>query len=696
MAAAAGVLARREAAAGPPEPPRAEAPKKPTDPDRAARVVIVRGRVLGPGGEAVAGAHLFSPHLRKEQPQTEEDTVLTRRGTTDGEGRFELELPRADVRPDLGTTLIASAPGFGVDWAELPKGGPPAELTLRLVKDQPIDGQVRSTEGKPLAGVQVRVSALFTTSEGRLDPFLSAWERDWNVAQQRATRRVYLPPGEVLSVKPTGADGRFRIAGVGSERVALLSLSGPGIARATLHVVGRAGFDPGPSNRAAQESVPAPLRRLGQPHLLYGPSFTHVAAPERLVQGTVREAGSGTPLAGITVWCNAGSGDTVQAVTDKQGRYRLGGLPKMREYLVHAEPTEKGAWLRAGARLQDVQGLDPIVADFEMARGVVVTGRVIDRTTGKGVQGGVRFVPLADNKYFGKKPGYDSYRTERLMTPTDAEGRFRLTVIPGSGVLMAQAYGTELKLGGLPVKPWRQAVLDPLDARRVNLVDPRGDRYFSTAGGGIDFLGTENACKVLDLAEDAGTAKCDLFLDRGRTLTVKVQDADGRPLAGALVAGMTASWPITFPLRDASCTVYALDPTEPRTVVIFHVERKLAGTLTVRGDEKEPLSVRLVPTGTLAGRLLDADGQPVAGVHVDLTAADGTVRELYRQLRERGESVRTDRDGRFRLTGLVPGVKFGLSLRQGSTFLVGEPRIGMKEVKPGQSLDLGEVRTRPQ
>jgi hypothetical protein len=75
---------------------------------------------------------------------------------------------------------------------------------------------------------------------------------------------------------------------------------------------------------------------------------------------------------------------------------------------------------------------------------------------------------------------------------------------------------------------------------------------------------------------------------------------------------------------------------------------------------------------------------------------DKTVRELYRQLDQRRGPVRTDRNGHFRLEGVVPGVKFQLSLRQGRTFLVGEPRIGTKEIKPGQSLDLGDVRTKPQ
>jgi RNA polymerase sigma factor (sigma-70 family) len=692
LVAGAGTLLRREAAARPPDTPPAEVAKPPRP--AADAPVVVRGRVLDPDGKPIAGARLYWPRLRTQQSRGDEDVDFPQRGVSDAEGRFRLELPRSDIHPETNLSLVAAAAGYGVDWAELPRGERPADLTLRLVKDEPIKGQVLNTEGKPLAGVRVSVSALLTTTEGRLDPFLTGWKQEWRLAHERATKRLYVPLDKLLPVKPTGADGRFEIAGVGVERVAFLHVKGPGIARGTLYVVARAGFDPKPYNEAALGRIPAELRIPGQPPLLYGPSPTFVAAAERLIRGTVREAVSGKPVPGITVWGSAGYGESVSAVSDSEGRYRLSGIPKMKQYLLHAEPNDKGSWLRGGARARDNGGLDPVTADITLARGVVLTGRVIDRTTGKGVKAGVRFVPLPDNKFFGK-PGYDSYNYERLMTPTDAEGRYRITVIPGGGVLMAQAYASDRELGGLPVKPYRQASFDPIDAKRVPVTDPKGDRYFNSAGG-LEFLSNENAVKVLDLAAEAGAVTRDLFVDRGETRTVKVQDADGRPLKGAFVAGMTASWPITFPLDGASCTVYALDPKEPRLLVFYHPEKKLAGTLTVRGDEKEEPAVRLAPAGSVSGRLLDADGQPQDDVEVAPVGLDKTVRELYRQLDQRRGPVRTDRNGRFRLEGVVPGVKFQLSLRQGRTFLVGEPRIGTKEIKPGQSLDLGDVRTKPQ
>jgi protocatechuate 3,4-dioxygenase beta subunit len=707
LAAGAGVVGRRETTpppnsgpAGSAQPPRkgsqsAAAEKagqqRPASArPRAEHPVVVSGRVLGPDGKPVAGARLYWLRVKGE-PRSEEDIEFLQRGTSDAQGRFRLELPPSDVRPGFNPPLVAAADGYGVDGAELPRGGGPAELTLRLVKDQPIRGRIINTEGRPVAGARVAVDGLFASAEERLDDFLTAWKREWRLAWQRTSKHLFLPHGRVLSAA-TDKDGRFRISGAGAERVATLRVKGPGIAQAELYVLTRPGFDPGPYNRAVLEGIPPELRIPGQPPLLYGPTLDYVAKATRIIEGTVREAGSGKPVAGVGIFAGAGYTNFVRAVSDRQGRYQLVGLPKMKSYLLNTYTGENSSWLPQGARVQDTEGMQPLHVDFELTKGVVLTGRLIDRSTGKGVRGGIRFVPLPDNKYFGRK-GHDSYRYNRLMTGTDTEGRFRLSVIPGSGVLLAQVFGLDEKhIGGVPVKPYKRATLGPADRKRVSLTS---DNTFTAAGNALEFLDSENACKVLDLAPDAGTITCDLFLDRGQTLTVQIQDSAGKPLPGALVSGMTASGPTTFPLREASCTVYALDPEKPRQLVFFHPGRKLAGQLTVRGDEKESPAVGLLPTGAVTGRVLDADGQLVAGAEIDLSLPGETAQELYRQLNQRREAVRTDRDGGFRLEGLVPGLKFGLSIRQGRTFLVGEPRIGLKEVGAGKTLDLGDIRTRP-
>ncbi len=174
-----------------------------------------------------------------------------------------------------------------------------------------------------------------------------------------------------------------------------------------------------------------------------------------------------------------------------------------------------------------------------------------------------------------------------------------------------------------------------------------------------------------------------------------MQGADGKPLAGAWAGGLTAHWPITYQLPEATATVYALDPKKPRTMAFLHVQKQLGGTAVVRGDEKEPVVVKLAPLGQVSGRLLDTDGTPLDGVEVSINPPEEIGSELYRFAKGPDGPVRTDEDGRFRVKGVVPGLKFRLGLRRDRTFFVGEPRFGVKQVKPGEALDLGDVRVKP-
>ncbi|MGH7173873.1 MAG: sigma-70 family RNA polymerase sigma factor, partial [Gemmataceae bacterium] len=650
---------RHEPPTPPKDPPHAKAAKAPSakPAEKPANAVKVRGRVLDPKGKPVKDARIYGPRLPKTPPRSEEDVEFPQRAKTDVDGRFRFELPRSEISLEMKFPLIAVADGYGVDWAELPKADVPAELTLRLIKDQPIEGRIVSTEGKPLAGVRVHAMAASKPLQGRLDEFLAGWKQDWRKAIQQHSsppQAMLMPRDEKSFQAVTDKDGRFRVRGAGSERIVLLRLRGAGVSQAMLWVITRPGFDAAPVNKVVRDGTPPEERRLGRPSLLYGPTIEYVAPASRRIEGTVREAGTGKAVPAFVVHCNVGYDDGVSAVADKEGRYKLEGLPKKNQYLMWAEPPANSSWLRAGARAEDKQGLQPITVDFAVARGILVSGRILDRKTGKGVRGGVRFLPLPGNKFAGKS-GYDSYKYESLTNPTDAAGRFQLAVMPGPGVLMAQAGGgSERANGGHKLNPYKQAEFDAKDREHVKITESSdGDRVFTAIDGRPEFLPILNAVKMLDLALDAGTATCDLYLERGTTRTLQIEDADGQPLRGVTVAGVTAWGRRTFTIRDATCTIFALDPKKPRRLVFLHAQRKLAGMLMLRGDEKEPVIVRLGRTGAVKGRVLDRDGQPLAGADINVVVSDPTGFELYREAKQR-PTVRTGKDGRFRVEGMVP------------------------------------------
>jgi hypothetical protein len=240
---------------------------------------------------------------------------------------------------------------------------------------------------------------------------------------------------------------------------------------------------------------------------------------------------------------------------------------------------------------------------------------------------------------------------------------------------------------------YRKAVPDP--GHKELFKRDKNTWVVGTAGGGVEFFpGLDNVVKVIEAKED-GETRTDLFVDRGRTARIEVQDADGKPLAGVWAEGLTDDWPYTHQLPEATATVFALSPDKPRTMVFYQAAKKLGGLATVRGDEKETVIVKLSPLGSVFGRLLGEDGIPLKDVEVSIHFDWSIGRELYRMAAPSGKPVRTDKDGRFRIDGVVPNLKFDLQLRQGRTTLIRAERFGVLQVKASEIANLGDVKVKP-
>ena len=101
--------------------------------------------------------------------------------------------------------------------------------------------------------------------------------------------------------------------------------------------------------------------------------------------------------------------------------------------------------------------------------------------------------------------------------------------------------------------------------------------------------------------------------------------------------------------------------------MLLHPDRKLAGSVTLKGDETSPVVVKLAPAGSISGRAVD-DGAPLSNVKVDVNFSNNIARELYRFSDLKTASHTTDAEGRFRIDNLVPGERFVVDFQEGDSY----------------------------
>ncbi len=640
VAAGAGAWARR-APAAPPEEAKPQAGAKPAAAGKPAPgagkegPVEVRGRVLDPEGKPVPGARLVFVYASVEKAP---DKIWA---TSAAGGSFRFSVARRSIEDAAWygnawgqTYVVAAAEGHGFAWARVrPEAA--GDLTLRLVPDDvPIRGRVLDLEGKPVAGVTVRIDDELQVPAGGTGL----------TSLQSAAFATLFPP-----VK-TGADGRFQINGIGRERAATLRVEGPTIATQQVKAVAQT------AGKAGARGVP----------------FDLLAVPTRPVVGVVRDKETGKPLAGVVVrsYTVGGAEDfngLVRTTTDKEGRYRLVGLPKRGGNAVMAEAwgrtprPEDLPYLAAIRKVGDAPGLGPVTVDVGLRRGVWVKGRVIDKATGKGAQAGFDYFCFGDNPFASDLPlphGLPAHWTRK-------DGTFRVVALPGRGLLGFRAQYGEYRMG----------------VGAEGIKGKLGDGPFLDTRPYHLYPGNENT--VAEISPKAGdeAITCDVYLDPGRTLRGTVVGPDGKPLAGARVLGTR---PMPFwdnePLKAAEFTILALGPGETRTLQMIQEEKKLAGWLVVREDAKAPVRVRLEPWGVVTGRLVKPDGEPMTNVSIYAGSRGG----------------QPDKEGKFRIDGLAPGLKFGLSvLKPPYQLEISGKEVENLALRPGETKDLGDIRVKP-
>ena len=738
LAAAAILSATRFAASSevggqPPVDPAASAP---TQPD-SKRTVTLLGKILGPADRPIAGARLY---LIVDEWT---DPVLL--GTSDASGSYRVEAPERKLRRtvlpsfslgDCQASLIAVAERHGAGWAELrsARGDRYGEMKaqyandFRLAADAPIAGRIVDTDGKPVAGAVVGVNAVFDLADGRwhkMPAAIKAGDPNLMTREETDPTRWFTPlyptAWKMIPSATTDSDGRFRLAGVGADRAVRLQVSGAGIRSADVSVLTRG--DVVDFTQAVRTKYPRSRRPLGyfyparanapegdQGVLLFGPAPTIEVDPARTIAGVVRDAVSGEPIAGASVRIVTLFGGS--ATTDRQGRYRILRTEDEPFLLVNVAPSEGDRFLCVTRRFDNAKGLGEITANFDLPRGVVVQGTVLEADTGRPIvsapysnchvdwpgplrTGYVTYYPLATNAALrGTLVGlsFQDFPAGYLQAEIGSDGRFRMAVPPGPGVLLIQSapglpFG--VTMGEISNESAGLHKLFPyvtLSGRTMNDGGPPGIGDTLPGFAGAIPIGGEpgayHAYRVIDPALDAKTLDVKFSIPRGAARKVRIVGPDGNPMRGATVHGLVEGW-LGVAFDGSEAEVIGLVPGRPREVTVTSADGKHSALAVIRADDPQPKTIKLEASGSVHGRIVDEKGKPVEAI---LAPAPREIRTDVGTIPE----TKSDAEGRFRLDDLRPWQTYSVRVFRGSTI------VGMAfedlAIRPGEDRDLGNVR----
>lgn len=364
--------------------------------------------------------------------------------------------------------------------------------------------------------------------------------------------------------------------------------------------------------------------------------FTTTLEPTGTIRGQVVFGDTGKPAVGAKV-----STGIFDAIADREGRFTLKGFDtKKRE--VYVRPPDGSDYLTA--TVDATISAETRVRDLRISleRGSVVAGQLREKETGRPIR--VPYVSV----YFvaAQKPGTTSY-TGRGSTRAD--GSFRIAVRPGVGWVRT----SESLPGYLP-----------RDLLREDSEENPPERFEVKTGETV-------------------TGK-DVYFQCGLTVSGKILDPKGKPIAGAVFHGATPQPPSS---ADGAYTLRGLSLDQESHFLVVHAQRALGTKLVIEPPKDQPRlnrDVTMQPGHSVQSRVLDEQNQPVANANVSLAA--------HILLSRRGNGFRvqmvpvfgpvsTDAEGKFALPPLV--INGGYTIRVSAPGYAGaQARLRVEADKP--------------
>jgi hypothetical protein len=642
--------------------PAAEPPKN----DQ--KEIEIKGRVLDPDGKPVAGAKVA---MRLEQRDEFDSQPLHVDCAADGS--FRIPLRREAEIGSKNHELLAHAPGFGPAYCR--QASKTAENKLTLVRDdKAIDGRVVDLEGRPAANVTVRVSEIFADAAENLDAVIEV-SRDpsKSLKPYDELKRIPLARFAVDNCAVSDKAGRFRLTGIGRERIARVRFDGPTVATDATYVMTRS------SQRLLVKGGIPNVVEKGE--LIHGCKFSYPLNRSSPIEGVVRDRSTGKPLPRINLIGEGTKSDLeIHARSGPDGKYRITGLPFENRWIKAREdgyPLEQ-KYFDDDRDIPVGRIGETTIHDLQLRGGVVVHVKVTNKKTGQLIDAQVQYRALQSNSNAKEDIAYPFISYGREMTP-GKPGNYRVLVLPGPGVISTHVGGEFLMGQG---------------AEELKRKFPQDGSALLYADTLLDY----NAIAGVDPAPGSKPQSVNLLLDPGYEVQGRCVGPDGKSLGGVKIGGWYQFNRRPGELRgDASdesdrFRISGFDQKTTRQFRFLHAEKKLAAVVKLKGNEGTDTLVRLEQCATIKVQIRDDEGNRIPNETIHLVYCR---RAASLSSFDADDSFPAASDGHFALDRIAPGVEVtaiaetcppnGGIVRSATLFK-------NLTLKPGEVRDLGTVK----
>lgn len=675
--------------------------------------IVHRGVVLGPDGQALAGASVYaasSIELLELTPGGTADvsSLGPLRAVTDAKGRFEFDaedltgITPAGVRIRWETFLVAAKDGLAPGW--LTTFGddrtfrshwnphPSKEVAVRTRMPATLTGRLLLKEGEPLAGAHVRLTGLMAPFEYDLDRHIALQERKVlglfsTIDYAEALYRPRVLPG-LTTETTTDSEGRFNLPGLPEGYIAAIEITHPRAVTTALRSAIRT-MEPVYRERFGNQ---------GEPELtLYGSGFTAELEQGFVLRGKAVSIvwGSNETAVGVTVALanhNDPEGMYGQRfATDALGRFEVTGLPNNPEgYELAFVGSFAAPWRGHRQRI-----FPETQARVELSPAVGYRLSLTD-PQGNAVDRDVYSIVVQ------QEPGsiYSDVK-ERFNVPERiAPGVYRGIVPAGPAAVLVKRRKSDRPVAVNPKTFFAPGRTDwTLEEDRYAY----GDAW-RIVGAGIsvtDRLAVNGnpLYEQLDLAAavltnartEDGVLKLTAVVHSDPPVEFTLVDEAGKPVEKARIVRQLTRYnaeglPATF-------SVYGLHPERAEFLMFRHEERELIAALTTTW-RSEPVSVTMRPAATLRGRFVDKLGELNFDFGARITSA-GVMPDTFIAGRVFNTTPKPgEGKGEFELV-VPPEVELrGDFVRKTADWLT-RPTVGAAfgplTLKPGEIVDLGDI-----